>query len=135
MRLLLFVSASQCQTASQKAMDQMNAAHEASLSSQFHQKIQEMVEELDCVRTSQQDSFIHRESMHTERQWYQQLYNEEPCQSIALVAELDIYNQVILHSFAARKRNSLLSLSKIGFLCDHKAFLLLLLLFKTGYNS
>lgn len=69
MRLLLFVSASQCQAASQKAMDQMNAAHEASLSSQFHQKIQEMEEELDRVRTSQQDSFIHRESMHKELQW------------------------------------------------------------------
>lgn len=85
----MFVSASQCQAASQKAMDQMNAAHEASLSFQFHQKIQEMEEELDRVLTSQQDNFIHRESMHIELQWYQQLYSEELCQYISLAAELD----------------------------------------------
>lgn len=85
----MFVSASQCQAASQKAMDQMDAAHEAGLSSQFHQKIQEMEEELDRVRTSQQDGFIHRESMHIELQRYRQLCSEEPCQSVSLVAELD----------------------------------------------
>lgn len=58
---------------------------------------------------SQQDNFSHRESTHAELQWYQQLYSEEPCQSASLVAELDTWNQVILCSFAARKRNSLIS--------------------------
>ncbi|KAM9854819.1 ankyrin repeat domain-containing protein 26 [Aulostomus maculatus] len=82
----------QSQVASQEALEQINAANEASLRSQLEQKIRELEGELGRARTTQYDSLSQRDSTRTELERYRQLYTEELHLKKSLAAKLDRAN-------------------------------------------
>ncbi|KAF6716563.1 Ankyrin repeat domain-containing protein 26 [Oryzias melastigma] len=82
----------QTHAASQEALDQMKAANEASLRSQFERRIRELEAELGRARSTEQDSLTQRDSTRFELERFKQLHSEEQRLRKSLSAKLERAN-------------------------------------------
>ncbi|XP_072292130.1 ankyrin repeat domain-containing protein 26 [Eucyclogobius newberryi] len=85
----------QTQAASREALDEINAARQASVQSQLEQRIRELESDLSRARSTQQDSLSQRDSSRTELERYRSMYEEELRLRKSLAAKLERANTLL----------------------------------------